>query len=113
VLNSLLGWLRKMIIAAWTDSLVLRELDLRHHLRAAGTFLEKTARNLFLLSAFCLDYRFLENRHRNLCARRRGRVDRDCARTFQDTRALTQGRTCCKDIIDQQHVQASHVRVLS
>ena len=39
VLDSLLGRLRKMIIAARTDPLVLRELDLMDDFRAAGTFL--------------------------------------------------------------------------
>src|SRR5437899_5917268 len=90
-----------MIIAAWTDSLVLRELDFRNDLRTAGAFLKKAARNfLLLLPAFCLDRRFFENRHCNLCACGRGLVNRDFVRAFQYTGALTDRGARRKNIID-------------
>jgi len=54
-----------MIIAARTDALVLGELDFGDDLRAAGTFLEKTMRDVALLAILRLDCWFLENGHGN------------------------------------------------
>jgi hypothetical protein len=54
-----------MIIAARTDALILRKLDFRYDLGAAGTFLEKTMRDVALLAILRLDCWFLENGHGN------------------------------------------------
>jgi len=57
--------LREMIIATRTDALILRELDFRHNFGTAGTFLEKTVRDIAFLRTFRLDRWFFENRHGN------------------------------------------------
>src|SRR5215510_7730795 len=62
-LDSLAGGLPLMIVAARTDALILRELNLGHDLSAAGTLLKKTARNFLLFAGLRLDCWFFKNRH--------------------------------------------------
>jgi hypothetical protein len=52
-----------MIIAARTDTLILRELDFRHDLGTARTFLKKTLRDFALLAILLFDCWFFENGH--------------------------------------------------
>src|SRR4030095_6438968 len=63
ILDPLHGWLRKVIFASRTDTLILRKLDLRHDFRATRAFLEQTARNVFLLPTLCLDCWFAKDWH--------------------------------------------------
>src|SRR4029453_4869233 len=100
-------------IAARTDALILRKLDFRYDLGAAGTFLEKTMRDVALLAILRLDCWFLENGHGNLCACGRGRMNRNGARAFQNTRALAERGASCQDVVDQKHTQTSQVHVFS
>jgi hypothetical protein len=65
IFEPLLSRLRKMIIATWTNALVLRELDFRHNFRTPGTFLEKTMRNIPLFLSLRFDCWFFENGHGN------------------------------------------------
>ena len=101
-----------MIIAARTDALVLGELNFLHDLGAAGTFLEKTLRDVALLAILRLDCWSLENGH-GLGAGGGRRVNGNGAGAFQNTRALAQRRAGGQDIVDQKHTQPSHVHVFS
>ena len=92
VFDSLLGRLRKMIIAARTDALVLDQLDFVHDLGAARTFLPETLRHLAFLAALRLERGSFENGH-GLGAGRGRRVNGNCAAgLFQDTRTFAQRR---------------------
>src|SRR5262249_28922353 len=62
-LDSLPGRLRMMIIAARTDTLILRELSFRNNLSAAGALLKQTARNFPLFAGLRLNRWFFKNRH--------------------------------------------------
>src|SRR5207302_10257757 len=59
----LLSRLRKVIVAARTDTLILRQLDFRNSFATAGALLKKTPRNFPLFAALRLDCWFLENCH--------------------------------------------------
>src|SRR6266446_3952301 len=63
ILNPLLGRLRKVIVTAWTDTLILRDLVFRHDFGTARALLKKTARNFLLFAGFSLDCWLLENCH--------------------------------------------------
>src|SRR4051812_19748780 len=49
-LDAFAGWLRLMVIAARTDTLILRQLTIGHHLSAAGAFLKNATRHLTLFA---------------------------------------------------------------
>src|SRR5438128_2190702 len=63
ILNPLFSWLRKVIVAARTDALILRKLNFRHDFRTAGALLKKTTRNVPLSAALRLNCWLLENCH--------------------------------------------------
>ena len=63
ILNPLLGRLRKVIVTAWTDTLILRDLVFRHDFGTARALLKKTARNFLLFAGLSLDCWLLENCH--------------------------------------------------
>src|SRR4051794_38981342 len=63
VRDSLLRRLRKVIVAAGTNALVLRELDLVHNIGAAGALLPQTLRHLALATAHRLQRWSFENSH--------------------------------------------------
>ena len=75
IFDSLFGRLGKMIIAARTDALVLRQLDFVHDLGAARTFLPETLRHVALLAALRFKGGSFENGH-GLGAGRGGGVNR-------------------------------------
>ena len=62
-LDSLTTRLRLMIVAPWTDTLILRQLGFGNYLSAPGAFLEKAARDFTFFAGLCFDCWFLENRH--------------------------------------------------
>ena len=62
-LDSFAGRLRLMIVAAGTDTLILRQLSFGHDLSAAGAFLKNAARHFTFFSGRRLDCWFLENCH--------------------------------------------------
>ena len=64
-LDSFAGRLRLMIVAARTNTLILRQLSIGHDLSAAGAFLKNAARHFALLAGLRLDYWFLKNCHEN------------------------------------------------
>ena len=64
-LDSFAGRLRLMIVAARTDTLILRQLSIGHDLSAAGAFLKNAARHFTLFAGLRLDYWFLKNCHGN------------------------------------------------
>ena len=74
-LDSFARRLRLMIIAARTDTLILRQLSIRHDLSAAGAFLENAARHFTLFAGLRFDCWFLKNCHGNLCACRSGSMN--------------------------------------
>src|SRR6266496_4201574 len=61
ILNPLHSRLRKVIVAAGTNTLILRQLGLRHHFRTAGALLKKAPRNFSLLTGLRLDCWLPEN----------------------------------------------------
>src|SRR5205814_8434472 len=63
ILNSLPGGLRKVILAARTDALILCKLDFRHDFRTARALLKKTTRNFPLFAGLRLNCWLLENCH--------------------------------------------------
>ena len=64
-LDSFAGRLRLMIVAARTDTLILRQLNIRHDLSAAGAFLKNAARHFTLFAGLRLDCWFLKDCHGN------------------------------------------------
>jgi hypothetical protein len=54
-----------MIVAAWTDTLILRQLSIGDDLSAAGAFLKNAARHFTLFAGLRLDYWFFKNCHGN------------------------------------------------
>src|SRR4029079_439139 len=62
-LDSFAGRLRLMIVAARTDTLVLRQLSFGHDLSAPWAFLKNAARHFALFAGLGLDCWFLKNRH--------------------------------------------------
>ena len=54
-LDPFAGGLRLMIVAARTNTLILRQLSIGHGLSAAGAFLKNAARHFTLLAGVCLD----------------------------------------------------------
>ena len=52
-----------MVIAPRANTLILCELNFRHHLPAARAFLKQAARHFPLFARLRLDCWFLENRH--------------------------------------------------
>src|SRR6476659_4352747 len=62
-LDSFAGRLRLMIVAARTNTLILRQLSIGHGLSAAGAFLKKAAWHFTLFAGLRLDCWFLENCH--------------------------------------------------
>ena len=63
ILEPLFRRLRKVIITARADALILRQLDFRHDFRTSRTLLKKTTGNIALPPTFCFDCRFFENGH--------------------------------------------------
>src|SRR5205823_3433635 len=51
------------MVAAGTDTLILRQFDFRHDFRTAGTLLKKAAGNFSLLAGFRLDCWLLKDCH--------------------------------------------------
>ena len=64
-LDSFVGRLRLMIIAARTDTLILRQFGIGHDLCATGAFLKNAARHFTLFAGLRLDCWFLKNCHKN------------------------------------------------
>jgi hypothetical protein len=54
-----------MIVAAWTDALILRQLNVGNDLPAARAFLKEAARHLTFFARFGFDCWFLKNCHGN------------------------------------------------
>jgi hypothetical protein len=88
-----------MIVAARTDTLILRQLSFGHDLSAAGAFLKNAARHFTLFAGLALIAGFLKIAM-GIMRVLRWRHEPICAGAFQDARAFAQRRAGCEDIID-------------